>query len=68
MHSLEEMCACGSQKAYGACCGSEEMCNCGSGETAGNCCFADTTSEASNEDNDAAPYHDTDDDTSWLDE
>lgn len=55
------MCPCGSQKAYGACCGSEEMCNCGSGETAGNCCFVDKDEDLANEGSDEAAYDNTDD-------
>jgi len=52
MYNLEDMCPCGSQRAYGACCGIEESCSCGSGESAGNCCFADKSADTASEDGD----------------
>lgn len=39
LDELKAMCACGSGKPKGMCCGKDEMCPCGSGKKVSECCM-----------------------------
>ena len=39
--NLSEKCPCGSDKSFGACCGSDDPCDCNSKWPAGECCYYD---------------------------